>query len=164
MAKDKIFCGNGKVKTFSNGGKLINAFLNVDVLSQNYKAYGFMSNRDERTIKLKICPVKDKPGDYYLEIDTWKPANPAESNPTPHPQAQQAPPIQQQQGQGPQGAPPSIPPPQSQDQINNAQAYDYDMPPHPQANENMPPQPGQVPQPQQAGPVHPNAGPDDIPF
>ena len=71
--QDKIFIGNGKLKTFANGGKLINAFLNLSELRKHLDAYSFMSNRDEQTIKIKICPVKGKVGDYYIEIDTWKP-------------------------------------------------------------------------------------------
>ena len=73
MTKDKIFCGNGKKITFDNGGALINAFLNVDAVCEAFKTYGFRSKHEENTLKIKIVPCKDKEGQYYLEVDTWKP-------------------------------------------------------------------------------------------
>lgn len=70
---EKIFCGNGTLKEFPNGGKLINAFVNMDVMNQAMQEFGFKSQRNESTLKVKIVPVRDKPGKYYLEVDTWKP-------------------------------------------------------------------------------------------
>lgn len=73
---DKIYCGNGKEKTFQDGGSIISLMLDVDTLAQHFKEHGFTTEQGRRKIRIKVCRSRnvDQYGNtHYAEIDTWKP-------------------------------------------------------------------------------------------
>ena len=73
---DKIYIGNGKEKTFDNGGSVINCMITMDGLSQIFKDHGFTTQNGVKKLKLIIGKRReiDQYGNsHYVQIDTWKP-------------------------------------------------------------------------------------------
>lgn len=74
---DKIYVGNGKVKSF-DWGSVLNATLDLDALVLQYGAHGFANQKGDRKIKVTVMKRKE-PDDYgnthYITLDTWHPDN-----------------------------------------------------------------------------------------
>lgn len=73
---DKIYVGNGKERTFDNGGSVITITVDVDALINACKDYGFTTEAGKRKIRLKVAQRReiDQYGNSHLvEVDTWKP-------------------------------------------------------------------------------------------
>lgn len=73
---DKIYIGNGKEKTFDNGGSVINCMITMDGLAQIFKDHGFTTQNGVKKLKLIIGKRReiDQYGNsHYVQIDTWKP-------------------------------------------------------------------------------------------
>lgn len=71
---EKIFCGNGEEKF---NGDLINICVDVDVMSKNFKEYGFTTSSGKRMMKLNVGKHRSGPDKYgkthHVSVDTWKP-------------------------------------------------------------------------------------------
>ncbi len=75
---DKIYCGNGKERTFDGGGSVVTVTLDLDVLMREYGTHGFLTDQGKRKIRLKVA--KSRQADqynntHYTEIDVWHPDN-----------------------------------------------------------------------------------------
>jgi len=73
---EKIYVGNGKEKTFDNGGSIINVTLDVDDLAKAFKEYGWTTPGQKRKIKVNVSKGRelDQYGNtHYVVVDTWKP-------------------------------------------------------------------------------------------
>ena len=70
---EKKFIGNGKTHTFADGGKVINGYLNLSKMSSEAPEFGFQNKDGDTMIKFKLHGTKNKPGECYLVVDTWKP-------------------------------------------------------------------------------------------
>lgn len=163
---NKIYCGNGKEKTFQDGGSIIEVMLDVDDLAKNFNEHGFTTQQGKRKIKVKVCRGRniDQYGNtHYVEIDTWKPNSQGRPD---------YPPQQQQQSQPQQGQPSyNQQPPQQQYQQQGPPQQQYAQgPPQQQAPQQGqydpaargPGDPAQRPPVQQGPP--PTSFEDDIPF
>ena len=79
MAQDKIWCGQGKKREFSNGGSITTISIDLDTIEQYFEQYGKRGkNNGKRYITLKVASKREE--DQYgnthsVEIDTWKPDN-----------------------------------------------------------------------------------------
>ena len=74
---DKIYCGNGKEKTFQDGGSIISVMLDLDTLEREFANYGFTTDQKKRKIRINVGKRRevDQYGNTHLiSIDTWKPA------------------------------------------------------------------------------------------
>lgn len=73
---DKIYCGNGKIKNFPNGGSIINITVDLDTLNREFAEYGFTTDQGKKKIKLIVGERReaDQYGNsHHVTIDTWKP-------------------------------------------------------------------------------------------
>ncbi len=73
---EKIYIGNGKLKTFPDGGSIINIMLDLDGLSKHFENYGFTTEQGKKKLKLIVSERKtpDTYGNTHsVTVDTWKP-------------------------------------------------------------------------------------------
>jgi len=73
---DKIYCGNGKERTFDEGGSIVRILLDVDVLAKHFKEHGFTTEQGKRKITINVSTNRevDRYGNTHnATIDTWKP-------------------------------------------------------------------------------------------
>ena len=101
MSEQKTYVGNGKIKTFDNGGSQIRWSCTIEELE---KAIAMRKAEGETWININICERRepsDKGMTHYGVLDTWKPT---------------------QQGSAPQQSP-------QVNQVNNApDDFDQDIP------------------------------------
>ena len=64
---NKIFCGSGK-----SYGQYGNVGVSV-CLSDIPKEFMSKDKNGKTWCRLNVCTKKDKPGEYYLEVNTWQP-------------------------------------------------------------------------------------------
>jgi len=80
---EKIYVGNGKKKTFQDGGSVINIMLSLDGIKEHFENYGFTTDQGKKKLKLVLSERKeiDQYGNsHYLTVDTWKPEQQQPSN------------------------------------------------------------------------------------
>jgi hypothetical protein len=73
---DKIYCGNGRIKNFGNGGSIINITVDLDTLNREFAEYGFNTDQGKKKIKLIVGERRevDQYGNsHHVTVDTWKP-------------------------------------------------------------------------------------------
>ena len=73
---NKIYCGTGKEKVFSDGGSVINVTLSLDGMKQWFEEYGFTTDAGKK--KLGLVVQRRREPDQYghthnLMINTYKP-------------------------------------------------------------------------------------------
>ncbi len=73
---EKIYIGNGKEKTFDNGGSIINITIGLDGIKEYFEDYGFTTDQGKK--KLKLVVSKRREADQYgnthsVTVDTFKP-------------------------------------------------------------------------------------------
>jgi hypothetical protein len=79
---EHIYVGTGKEKKFQDGGAVISVSLTLDGMAEFFKAHGFTTDGGKKILKLKISQRRevDRYGNTHsVEIDTWKPSQPAQT-------------------------------------------------------------------------------------
>lgn len=84
---DRIYVGNGKEKTFPDGGTIVTITVDIDAIMTACRDYGFTTDAGKRKIKLKVGRRRDV--DQYgnthnVEVDTWKPEQGRQSTQSAH--------------------------------------------------------------------------------
>lgn len=73
---EKIYIGNGKRRTFDNGGEIISITITLDGLKKYFDLYGFTTDAGKKKIRLDVSKRRepDKYGNTHtVTINTWKP-------------------------------------------------------------------------------------------
>lgn len=73
---EKIYIGNGKEKTFDNGGSIINITIGLDGIKEYFEKYGFTTDQGKKKLKLVVSKRRetDQYGNtHFVTVDTFKP-------------------------------------------------------------------------------------------
>jgi hypothetical protein len=73
---EKIYVGNGKKKTFQNGGSIIDISLTLTGIKELFQKYGFTTDAGKQIIRLQLTERRepDRYGNTHsLTVNTWKP-------------------------------------------------------------------------------------------
>ncbi len=76
MDQGKIYIGNGKRRTFDNGGEIISITITLDGLKKYFDLYGFTTDAGKKKIRLDVAKRRepDKFGNTHtVTVNTWKP-------------------------------------------------------------------------------------------
>ena len=73
---EKIYIGNGRQKTFQDGGSIINLTIDLNGIKDHFEKYGFTTDAGKKKLKLVVQKRReiDQYGNsHYITVDTWKP-------------------------------------------------------------------------------------------
>lgn len=72
---DKIYVGDGKLKTFE-WGNVLNVTLDLDSLIEEFNNHGYVAKNGRRKVRVTVARKKE-PGQYgdthYITLDQWHP-------------------------------------------------------------------------------------------